>query len=63
MGSSSYMHHSAQLISDPPIRIKTSSTMLSHGGKILGLWIIVMDFTHVWGCYLKQIKATKSSCV
>ena len=29
--------------------------MLSRGGKILGLWIIVMDFTHVWG--IRQQKA------
>ena len=37
--------------------------MLSCGEKILGLWIIVMDFTHVWGCCLKQNKAKKSSFV
>ena len=34
--------------------------MLSCGGKILGLWIITMDFTPVWGCCLKQNKVTKA---
>ena len=34
--------------------------MLSCGGKILGLRTVAMDFTHVWGCCLKQNKATKA---
>ena len=34
--------------------------MLCHAGKILGLWTVVMDFTHVWGYCLKQNKTTKA---